>query len=173
MSTGEANEMNEHPSAPSEETGEFRRGNDSLSASDGSHSAEVMVDERKEFRIVINEFKDIFGENRGLLSGNGSNSGQGRGIRRREKSGAIADSKDVIVESVLDHKELVDPDTAVANTKAAAIFDEVNSANAGSPDNGSSGDFDAALQLQNVAVIADNLSIEQNFNALRFILFRR
>ena len=66
MSAGETEKVDEHPSGPSEEAGQFGLGDDSLAAADGSHSAEVVIEEGEEVRVAVDKLKDIFGDDGGL-----------------------------------------------------------------------------------------------------------
>lgn len=117
MSTGEAQEVDEHPCAPCEEARHLRVHlrlvDDGLAAADRGHGAEVLVVERREVLLAADELHDVVMRRLCLLHGDRCNRRQ-RALRAVLIVCAVADGEDAV--AALDLQFLVDDDAAARST---------------------------------------------------------
>ena len=166
MGTGEAQEMDEHPRAPCDEARhlriDLRLVNDGLPAADRGHGAEVLVVERREVLLALDELHDVVVRRLCLLHGNRCD-GRQWALCAVLVVCAVADGEDAV--AALDLQFFVNDDAAAAVDFAAAVLDEWHSLNASCPDDRLRRDRRAVLELEVIAVIADDLRIEHDIDA--------
>ena len=160
--------MHEHPRAPRHEARHFRFVDDRFASSDRRHRSQIFILKRAEIGLPFDQLHDIFVRERRLLSRNRSHRRQRSFHIAVHETRAIADRKHISIHRARHHQIFVDFYAPVANALAAAFLYKIHRANARRPDHRLGRNLRAALELEHVAVVIDNLSVEHHVDALAF-----